>query len=295
MKTSPFRLSILTLVVALIVGACNLQFAAPAATDEPAISQQDIALTAAALVLAAQPTATTSPEGAAPAAEAACDAIVTATVNANVRAGPSTDYAVVGSLVQNATAPVAGQSAGGTWWYILFAGGPNGYGWIAASVTTPSCIPAGLAVIPAPPLPPTEVVEAPSGDDDEGPLIQINPGIFQLLKPDLIITEFTINPSTPVMGENTHVRIGAYNQGAIAAGEFKVVWKGLSTYTNPSCSWTVDGMVANGGIILECNFEFQSWYGPNQTSWAKIDSSGQVNESNENNNVATKFPFTVTQ
>ena len=112
-------------------------------------------------------------------------------------------------------------------------------------------------------------------------------------KPDMIISEFSLNPAIPTMGQNVHVRVGAYNQGNAAAGAFIVRWYGLSTFTNPSCSWALPGMVAHGGQILECNFVFSSWYPINKTTIVYIDHDNQVAESNEGNNSASKSPFGV--
>lgn len=111
--------------------------------------------------------------------------------------------------------------------------------------------------------------------------------------PDLIITEFSINPATPQMGVPCHVRVGAYNDGNAAAGSFIVRWYGLSTFANPSCSWVLPSMVAHGGQILECDFTFSSWYPINKTSIVYIDHDSQVAESNEGNNTATISPFGV--
>lgn len=85
-----------------------------------------------------------------------CYPMITALTNANVRSGPSTDYdPPLGYLPAGGTAPLAGRNDANTWWYIEFAGGPGGHGWIAQSVTSASCLPAIVAVVAAPPLPPT--------------------------------------------------------------------------------------------------------------------------------------------
>ena len=82
-----------------------------------------------------------------------CIPTVTATMNANVRSGPGTVYNAVGSLLKGNSATVAGKNADGTWWYIEFSSVSGGRAWVAASVTTSSCIPTSLAVIAAPPTP----------------------------------------------------------------------------------------------------------------------------------------------
>lgn len=111
---------------------------------------------AAIATSAAAPTVDTAPPTVvASLTPTACTAFVTANLNANVRTGPSTDYDPVGYLPAGGTAPIAGRNDANTWWYIAFAGGPGGHGWIAQSVTTAACVPAVVPVIAAPPLPPT--------------------------------------------------------------------------------------------------------------------------------------------
>lgn len=228
-----------------------------------------------------------------------CSPLVTATVNANVRSGPDTAYDIVGSLVLGQTATIVGRNDAYTWWYIDYPGVAGNHAWIAGSVVTSACVPAVVQVVAAPPLPatPTEVV-AVSEDEDNGPLLlEPIPGILLTIKkPDLIVSEFTITPATPVMGQNVQVRIGAYNDGNAVSGQFTVHWYGLSSFPNPSCSWTVDSMVAHGGRILKCNnFAFNSWYPINKTSVVIVDVNNQVAESNEDNNQGAISPFGVTE
>jgi subtilase family serine protease len=96
------------------------------------------------------------------------------------------------------------------------------------------------------------------------------------------------------MGQNVQVRIGASNDGNAVSGQFTVHWYGLSSFPNPSCSWTVDSLAAHGGRILKCdNFAFNSWYPINKTSVVTVDANNQVTESNEGNNGGTISPFGV--
>ena len=84
----------------------------------------------------------------------ACQPMVTANQNANIRNGPGTVYAPpIGNLLLGQTALVDGRNADGTWWYIVFAPGPSGHGWIAGSTVNAICIPTTVAVVAAPPTP----------------------------------------------------------------------------------------------------------------------------------------------
>jgi len=237
------------------------------------------------------PTSTVAPTSSVP---TQCNPQVTASVNANVRSGPDTAYDVVGSLSLGQTATIVGRNDAYTWWYVAYPGISGGHAWIAGSVVTSACVPSVVQVVAAPALPTTVPTDVPTkvvGND----ALQIVPDlqVVPLKLPDLIVSEFTITPATPVMNQNAHVRIGVYNQGKAASGQFTVVWYGLSTFP-VSCSWTVDSMNANGGRILQCDFVFKSWYPINKTSVAIVDANNQVSESNEGNNQGSISPFGVT-
>jgi len=122
----------------------------------------------------------------------------------------------------------------------------------------------------------------------------VEPPPAEVKMPDLAVTEFTISPSTPIQGQNAHVRIGVYNHGNKLASQFTVQWFGLSTFPNPSCSWDVMEIIPpSGGKILQCDFVFNSWYPVNKTSLVIVATSNHVAESNESNNQRTISPFGV--
>ena len=167
--------------LALAIPACHLP------EGKPPETRQDVptATPAPAQLTDFTPTPTSTPAAALPVQN--CNPIVTTTTIANVRSGPGTVYGIVGSIPQGGTAPVAGKSADSTWWYIQFPGGAGGYAWIAASVTTATCIPATLPVIAAPPAP-----EAPPPSitpTGSGPLLFF-PGIYELYKSPTPTFEF---------------------------------------------------------------------------------------------------------
>ncbi len=105
-------------------------------------------------------------------------------------------------------------------------------------------------------------------------------------QPDLYVSEFSLTPSTPVKGASVHVRVAVYNQGSAPAGAFKVRWlAGASFVTPPPCTWTVGGLPASGGQVLECDASgpYGSIY-DNLTTRAQVDYENSVAESNEGNN-----------
>jgi hypothetical protein len=148
-------ISSLSLIICLAITACNLP--SGAATETPG-GEASPTFTPIALD-------TASPTPAPVATATQCSPMITTNTDSNVRSGPGQVYNILGQIPQGGTAPVAGKNFEGTWWYIVFAGGPGGFGWIAGSITTATCIPGALAVIAAPPtpvIPPTNTPVPPS-------------------------------------------------------------------------------------------------------------------------------------
>ncbi|MBN1310643.1 MAG: hypothetical protein JXB30_04420 [Anaerolineae bacterium] len=106
--------------------------------------------------------------------------------------------------------------------------------------------------------------------------------------PDLYVNEFSLNPATPVQGSSVHVRIGIYNKGTAATGgSFIVRWYGGESFASPSCEWNIGNLVKNGGVIKECDFVFNSWYGSINTK-VVVDVGDAIEESDETNNIFLK-------
>jgi hypothetical protein len=102
-------------------------------------------------------------------------------------------------------------------------------------------------------------------------------------KPDLFISEMSIVPASPRMGESVAVRVGVYNQGNAASGAFRVEWWAASAAKG--CDWDLTGLVAKGGRILTFTYTYPGW--SNYTIRAVADAGASVAESDESNNVAT--------
>lgn len=118
------------------------------------------------------PTYTSQPE-AAPPTETQCQPTVTATIDVNVRRGPSKAYDSVDVLTTGESASVIGRSEEkyGDWWVISASTAPNGRGWVWGEAVTANCIPADLQVVVAPPLPQaaaTDTVQPPPGGGSWG-------------------------------------------------------------------------------------------------------------------------------
>ncbi len=112
-------------------------------------------------------------------------------------------------------------------------------------------------------------------------------------KPDLVVANFDITPSTPTQGDNTHVKVRVKNIGGADAGAFTVQWYGLDSFASPSCTWNVASLAADQSKWVECDFVFASWYPVNKTTVVYLDTGNTVDESDEGNNSKTKSPFGV--
>lgn len=95
----------------------------PAPTDTPLLATDKPAPSATPT---ANPTATTTPT-----ATPAAPAFVVSNAVANVRAGPGTDYPVIGQVRQGEAFAITGRNASGSWWEFAFG---QRTGWISASL-----------------------------------------------------------------------------------------------------------------------------------------------------------------
>lgn len=119
---------------------------------------------------------------------------------------------------------------------------------------------------------------------DTEPETDREPGTSSSL-PNIIVSEFSLTPSTPVRGQPVQVRIGVYNNGTAPAGPYKVEWYPGENYPQPACTWDVSGNNARGGRILSCTYPgYPSWY-PSIRTKVVVDPGANVAESDEADNV----------
>jgi hypothetical protein len=100
---------------------------------------------------------------------------------------------------------------------------------------------------------------------------------------DLYISEFSLEPSSPIQGREVSVRIGVYNQGNDWSDDFTLEWLPTENAANPGCTWRVHSLPPKGGRIFTCTNFYASWYSNIKTK-AVADSKREVREQNENNN-----------
>ncbi len=119
---------------------------------------------------------------------------------------------------------------------------------------------------------------------DTGPETEREPSTSSSL-PNIIVSEFSLTPTTPVRGRPVQVRIGVYNNGTAHAGPYRVEWYPGENYPEPACNWDISGNNARGGRILNCTYSgYPSRYSSIRTK-VVVDTDGQVTETNEDDNV----------
>lgn len=107
-------------------------------------------------------------------------------------------------------------------------------------------------------------------------------------RPDLIITELSINPAQPVRGLQATVTVEVKNRGNTPAGIFVVEWK--PTQFAPGLAKQVDGL--DVGQSTTISFDHTYTFPGQFTSVAQVDSTSRVFELDENNNTQ-ELPVTV--
>jgi hypothetical protein len=184
-----------------------------------------------------------------------------AVTNANVRAGDSTAYPVVGSLFAGETVSVIGRSSTGSgWWVIRMSNG--GQGWIAPSVARVTGDTRSLPIF-NPPATPTPVATA----TPQLPDLTITSGRF-----DRDITE----------GENFQVIVTVRNQTGVFAPRFSVACN--FTPQNEFFSTFIDGLNGNSQIDVSLVARLDDGGGETTTANCAVDVNQLVAEVNDSNN-----------
>jgi hypothetical protein len=134
------------------------------------------------------------------------------------------------------------------------------------------------------PAPPTAIQYAPSTTNQPAPPTAFRDTAQGDSLPDLFVSEYSLEPSPPSRQSVVDVRVGVYNQGGAASGPFTVQWWPGEDYPKPGCTWRVEGLVPNGGRILNCSgYVYPSWYGRINTV-VYVDSDREVQEVSTRNN-----------
>ncbi len=137
---------------------------------------------------------------------------VTAPNTVNMRAGPGTNYPVVGTLTAGISLPIVGKNDDGSWWHVHQTDGS--VGWVAASVveTNTSDI-SGVPIVQAPPPPVIPTATSEPAISTPRPQHQFEPtGWYDDTNRGLTRFLGTINDvnGSPVNGVTVEARCGTY-------------------------------------------------------------------------------------
>jgi hypothetical protein len=225
----------------------------------PVVEQQPVATAIPPIQQATQPPAPTQAVSTAPQ--------VTANVNANVRVGDGTSYAILTSLPQGQTAPILARSGTGSGWFLIRL--PDGrQGWIAPSTVTVQGDISGVQFLNPPTLTPS-------------PAPTITPTSSL---PDAALTN-AIFTSPPVQGSPFTIAVTVFNNSAVPLPETQVL-----------CSFRVAGNIATQGsayvpplnpftqIVVNITTTISSGSGSSLTAECAVDVNNIIQELNENNN-----------
>ena len=213
---------------------------------------------------------------------------VTATVNANVRAGDSTAYAVVGFLLDGETALIKGISSRGTgWYYIELANGRNGFIY-PFIVNTEGDLDDLPRINPPPPPPPTPV-----------PVPTAVPPPPQPAQPqsnvDLVIAHIQIHPHGVRCGQTYEIQATVRNVGsgnAPAGGVILVRDSGQNGTAGPQTTQIAYGALNAGATQTVTGHLTPTVHVETlHHITLHIDHDNRVVEINENNNVSATAPY----
>lgn len=203
---------------------------------------------------------------------------VVALVDANVRAGDSTQYDRIGFLFAGETAAVVGISSFNTnWYYIQLANGRRGF--IAPSVVRTE---GDLTSLPRinPPPPPTPI-------PTNTPLPTATP----VATSNLVISQITLDPNPPQCNETFTVFVTVANDGSGASstgGSISVVdtrtADGTVTESTIGAFPPLDPGASFEGIIP---ITVSTFHSENHTLTVRIDATDVVPETNEADNTIT--------
>jgi hypothetical protein len=114
-------------------------------------------------------------------------------------------------------------------------------------------------------------------------LVEVKRKVTPLPPPDLIISSFTLSPSSPTVGANTTATVVIRNQGGSTANAFFVRWKPFAAHTG--FPQAVGSLAA--GATQTLNFTFAYTNSGTIDTVVTVDSTGAVSEGNEGNNNRT--------
>lgn len=106
---------------------------------------------------------------------------------------------------------------------------------------------------------------------------------LEIKKADLYVKSYTLSEN-PKVGSEFTATIVIGNKGQAASAES--YWEWWATSSKQICKKKVGAIAVGGTSTVQCDYTYTDW--SDYTTKAIVDSQNDVDESNENNNVATK-------
>ncbi len=198
----------------------------------------------------------------------------TARLNANVRAGDSTAYPIIGALMTNQAAPVVGiSSTGSGWWVIALPDGRQG--WVSPTVVIVTGDTTGLPAVTPPrsPAPPAAPTTAPGQPTPTSPPAS---GL-----PDAVLADVRFDRPL-VSGQAFQIFLTVRNDGPVGMPSVPVA----CNFTPMGAFFSTEvGALGPGerrDVAITARLDFAG--GINVTANCAVDVNNVVQESNEANN-----------
>jgi hypothetical protein len=232
-----------------------------------------------------QPRPTTAPTNppaptAVPASATPSTPQVTINQGVNVRNGPGTNFAVIGSLAANQTAELLGRSPDSTWLKIRYYA--SNAAWIASQFATASVDVSTLEVDVGPPtpIPPTPT---PLATPTPIPTATVATSV------NLVAGQIRLSPAEPRCNETFNITVDVANQGTTAfngGGSLSVQDVRASDGTNAGTTNGAFGAIQPGQTVNSGNIPLtiSTYTGEQHRIIVIIDPNNAVAETNESDN-----------
>jgi hypothetical protein len=199
--------------------------------------------------------------------------------NLNIRAGPGTNFPIIGSMKTDDSAAIVGRNGDSSW---LVVQKDQTRGWVINSQQFSQVVGdiANLPLVQSPPTPVPTAVPATPVPPTGAPTSTTG------AVADLVFGNVTLNPGTPTANQTFNVSIEIRNQGTVDAGNSFLV--GVFQPGNETSPVAVPPIKAGQTITVNMPVTLKSG-GANQSAVLTLDKNSEINEgpNGEANNTKT--------
>jgi hypothetical protein len=251
---------------------------APTATLAATLAAMDTLAPSATLAVNTLPAPSDTPPEPAASATPNQPILKVTNPNLNIRAGPSTDYPIIGAMKSGDTAIIVGRNADRSWWVIVFG---QIRGWSISDPAYSQVVgdTSNVPLVATPPLPAASAVTP-----TVAPALAVTSTTGPV--PDLVFDSVALDPATPTANQTFTVIIVIRNQGTVDAGTSLVV--GVFQPGNERSPVAVPAIPAGQTVTIRMPVTLKS-SGANQTGILTLDATPEIDEgpNGEANNTKT--------